>query len=182
MLNNNVNASPIPNFEGLYYASKSGIIYGSRGRKLKGYVNNSGYRCVDLYDQSSKRHKLLVHRLVALTYLGNPQNKATVNHIDGDKLNNSLDNLEWATYSENILHARESGLIPYNLPTLGIKKGKGSKYHNVSYDKSRNKWVASIRHNKRNLGQKRFDTEEAAALYVNELIDLHNLNRPKNII
>ena len=181
MLNNNVITAPIPNFEGLYFASKCGDIYGVRG-KLKGFINNSGYRCVELYDRNSKRHKLLVHRLVALTFLENPQNKATVNHKDGDKLNNSIDNLEWATYSENILHARKTGLNPYNLPTLGVKKGKWSKYHNVTYDKSRNKWVAAIRHNKKTLGQKRFDKEEDAALYVNTLIDQYNLDRPKNII
>lgn len=181
MLNNNVITAPIPNFEGLYFASRCGDIYGVRG-KLKGYVNNNGYKCVDLYDINSKRHKLIVHRLVAITFLDNPLNKATVNHIDGVKLNNAVDNLEWATYSENILHARKTGLSPYNLPTLGVKKGKGSKYHNVSYDKARNKWIASVRHNKKTLGQKRFDSEEAAALHVNTLIDRYNLDRPKNIV
>ena len=51
-----------------------------------------------------------VHRLMALTFLPNPENKRTVNHIDGNKLNNNLSNLEWATDSENVQHAHDTGL------------------------------------------------------------------------
>ena len=53
-----------------------------------------------------------IHRLVAKTYLPNPENKATVNHMDGDKYNNMLCNLEWATSSENMKHACDTGLKP----------------------------------------------------------------------
>jgi hypothetical protein len=53
-----------------------------------------------------------VHRLVAQTYLSNPENKATVNHIDGNKENNMLCNLEWMTQSENMKHACDTGLRP----------------------------------------------------------------------
>lgn len=179
MLNNNV--VEVKGFESLYYVSSSGEVFNKK-KKLKTYINNAGYECIDLRDLKGKRYKFLVHRLVALNFLPNPLNKKYVNHLDGNKLNNCLSNLEWVTNSENIVHARRTGLNPYNLPTLGIKKGKGSKYHNVSYDKSRNKWKATIRENGKNLGQKRFDTEDEAALYVNYLIDLHKLSRPKNII
>lgn len=51
-----------------------------------------------------------VHRLIAITFLPNPDNKETVNHIDGDKKNNTKSNLEWATRSENMLHAFATGL------------------------------------------------------------------------
>lgn len=64
-----------------------------------------GYRTVHL---GKKFYR--VHRLVAQTYLPNPENKKTVNHIDGDKTNNMLCNLEWATSSENMQHAYNSGL------------------------------------------------------------------------
>ena len=181
MLNNNVLPLPLENFEGLYYVTDDGNILNNK-KELKGYINNSGYRCVDLYDVNRKRRKFLIHRLVALTFIKNPDNKPYVNHIDGNKQNNAVSNLEWVTNSENILHARSTGLNPYNFPTLGVKKGKGSKYRNVSYDKSRNKWTAAIRHNNKTLGQKRFNTEEEAALHVNYIIDKYGLDRPKNIV
>lgn len=72
---------------------------------------------------------------------------------------------------------------PYNLPTLGIKKGKGSIYRGVSYDKSRDKWIACVRHNKTNYHQKRFNTELEAAMHYNWIIDeMGFTDRPKNII
>lgn len=176
MLNDDRKA--IPNFE-LYSISRDGVV--NNGRKdLKPYLNNSGYLCIDL--KQGVRTKHLIHRLVAQTYIDNPNNYPIVNHIDGNKLNNHVDNLEWCTNSHNILHARASGLNPYNNPTKGLKIGKGSKYHNVTYDRARNKWKGSIRHEGKNLGQKRFNTEEEAGLYVNELIDRYGLDRPKNII
>lgn len=52
------------------------------------------------------------HRLMGLTFLPNPDNKRTINHIDGNKLNNNLTNLEWATDSENCQHAHDTGLSP----------------------------------------------------------------------
>jgi hypothetical protein len=52
-----------------------------------------------------------LHRLVARLFIPNPENKLTVNHIDCNKLNNHVDNLEWATYSENMLHAVANGLM-----------------------------------------------------------------------
>lgn len=62
------------------------------------------------YKIGSKSYR--AHRLVALTYIPNPDNKAEVNHIDGNKANNMLCNLEWATRSENIQHACDTGLRP----------------------------------------------------------------------
>jgi hypothetical protein len=63
-----------------------------------------------LYNTSGRK-KYLVHRLVAETYLENPKGFEFVNHKDGNKQNNSVDNLEWVTRSENMLHAHQTGLI-----------------------------------------------------------------------
>jgi hypothetical protein len=73
---------------------------------LKNFIK-SDYVYVKIKNKSHR-----VHRLVASTYLPNPENKATVNHLDGNKHNNMLCNLEWATSSENMKHACDTGLRP----------------------------------------------------------------------
>lgn len=79
--------------------------------------NTNGYSRarIPIYDEDGKIHKkeMKVHRLVAKAYLENPENKPDVNHIDGDKRNNSVDNLEWATRMENMRHAHSTGLFKW---------------------------------------------------------------------
>lgn len=64
----------------------------------------------------------LVHRIVAETFLPNPNNLPTVNHKDGNKLNNRLDNLEWMTRSDNQQHAIKTGLLDKNKQSKAISK------------------------------------------------------------
>ena len=66
---------------------------------------STGYARVTLSNNKVKK-KFLVHRLVAMEFIPNTHNKPCVNHIDGDKLNNNINNLEWCTYSENERHSR----------------------------------------------------------------------------
>ena len=75
-------------------------------------TNNSGYLQTKLSIQG-KAVTCSIHRLLALTFIPNLLDKPEINHRDGNKLNNSLDNLEWATHSENIVHAYKSGLITF---------------------------------------------------------------------
>lgn len=141
---------------------------------------NSGYKTTT-FKINGVAYKKLVHRIVAQSFLPNLENKREVNHIDGDKLNNTVNNLEWVSSKENKKHARETGLTVYNIPTLGLKLGKESKYHNVFYDKSRSKWVGVVRVQGKNHFQKRFNTEIEAARHVNWIIDqLGLVDRPKN--
>jgi hypothetical protein len=63
-----------------------------------------------------------VHRLVATAWIPNPDNKEQINHIDGNKANNSIDNLEWCTSSQNIIHAFSTGL---KIPAKGLATKNG---------------------------------------------------------
>ncbi len=74
-------------------------------RELTYTLNNRGYFSVGI-----RRKTFMVHRLVALAFIPNPEQKPYVNHIDGNKLNNHVSNLEWCTVKENNLHARQTGL------------------------------------------------------------------------
>ena len=76
---------------------------------LKPTVNSVGYYVIGLRKNKITKLKS-IHRLVALSFITNPDNKRCVNHIDGDKLNNNDWNLEWNTYSENNQHAYDNKL------------------------------------------------------------------------
>ena len=88
-------------------------------KKIKSFVMSNGYVYVYLY-KNSKKKTLKVHRLVAETFLENKENKKQVNHKDGVKTNNCVENLEWATQSENQRHAFVIGL---NKGNFGITNG-----------------------------------------------------------
>lgn len=72
-------------------------------RLKKQTINQCGYYQTTLYKDSNRKN-VLVHRLVAQAFIPNPENKPTVNHIDGNRTNNNINNLEWATYPEQQLH------------------------------------------------------------------------------
>lgn len=100
-----------------YTINRSGEITNRFGRKIKAQTAHNGYMRVELW-QNSKGKKYLLHRLLADAFIPNPHDKPCVNHIDGDKANNCLSNLEWVTRSENQLHAYSTGLQKgYKKPT-----------------------------------------------------------------
>lgn len=93
-----------------YLVSEDGKVYNKKtGRYLKQTnIGWGGYYRVQLGTKNGSPK--LVHRLVAEIYLPNPENKPEVNHIDGNKLNNHVSNLEWVTAKENAKHAASLGL------------------------------------------------------------------------
>lgn len=93
---------PIPGYEGFYEASDMGRIRSvyRYKRVLKPMISNTGYKRVDLFKDKSRK-QFSVHRLVAMTFVNNPNGKSFVNHRDENKLNNCADNLEWVSHVEN---------------------------------------------------------------------------------
>lgn len=91
---------------------------------LKHIEDRYGYMTVNLYKNNKLKH-FTIHKLVATHFINNPENKPQVNHIDGNKKNNRLDNLEWVTNKENMRHAWDNGLI--KAPMTGKKHSNETK-------------------------------------------------------
>ena len=95
---------PIPGFPN-YTISKNGEIRKVTGKRapqiMKPKIRYDGYYQIGLRDENGKKHWISVHRLVAITYIPNPSNLPQVNHIDENKLNNHVSNLEWCTVFYN---------------------------------------------------------------------------------
>lgn len=104
----------IPNYEGIYQISNYGNIQrlNKKGKKkLKFYEDKDGYYYVNLCKENKSTHKK-IHRLVMITFKNIKDNKnMQVNHIDGNKHNNLISNLEWCSQSQNIEHAIKNNLI-----------------------------------------------------------------------
>lgn len=122
-----------------YYVTDTGCLYSrknGRFRKLKLKPTHDGYFLARFQKTGKERIVLGIHRLVAQTFIPNPDNKPEVNHKDGNKANNNVSNLEWVTHGENIKHSYDF---------LGRKHGMlGRKGKNSSYSKK----IQQIKDNK----------------------------------
>lgn len=92
--------------------NKKGKLLLKRQKQKSDYLNPYYYIRVN-YTKDGKRKiwQQYIHRLVAICFIDNPENKLEVNHIDGNKLNNNVSNLEWVTRKENMIHAKNKNLL-----------------------------------------------------------------------
>ena len=101
---------PVKGYEGIYAVSNYGNVYSIRSERILIPIKTrAGYLRVHLSVGGDCKSRF-VHRLVAQAFIPNPDGKPTVNHSDGNKFNNCIDNLVWATHKENNEHAYNSGL------------------------------------------------------------------------
>jgi HNH endonuclease len=130
-----------PIFDGKYEISESGSVYSHHivveygdylyPGELKTHIGTDGYPSVHLH-KDGETITCSIHRLLAVTFIPNPENKPQVNHKDGNKLNYALSNLEWATPSENMQHAFDAGLVkPPQAPKKVVDTCSGKEYPTI---------------------------------------------------
>jgi hypothetical protein len=117
--------------------------------RIKNKITGYGCYVVGVTDTEGKQKKVSIHRLVALAFLPNPENKKDVDHIDRDTTNNNLSNLRWATRTENNLNTK-------------IRSDNASGHKGVYWIETRKKWRAEICINKNNIFIGSYNTIEEA--------------------
>lgn len=139
-----LNWKPVHEYEGFYEINESGEIRSLYKRNFENIlpqrIDRGGYFTVKL-DKKGKCATRYVHRLLGFAFIPNKEDKPFINHIDGNKLNNSLENLEWVTHSENMKHA-------YKLKLSQVPQGKCKKV----IDTCSGHLYLSISHASRDLG------------------------------
>lgn len=150
----------IEGFENYSISNIGNVRNDKTGRILKG-VLNSGYLRVK-FGKDGKEKVYLIHRLLAIAFIDNPDNLKEIDHINQVKTDNRVDNLRWCSRENNNRNRKKW-------------EGTSSKYRGVSWDNCNNKWMASIRLNgkKKNLGL--FITEEEAKDAWKKAIEENNL-------
>lgn len=151
----------ISDYEGFYKISNLGRVKSLSRKMFNGFgyfvskekiisqkISSKGYYSCALNKNNKSKH-FLTHRLLAKEFINNPLNKKCVNHIDSERTNNKLENLEWVSHRENNCHRK-------------LTKNTTSKYTGVHFNKSVKKWCSNIFLNKKLIHLGTFLTEEEA--------------------
>lgn len=116
---------PLFGYENNYLIDHNGNIKNKNGLVLKSRIHKDGYPRIGLKKDGSRK-EFYIHRLVALTFIVNPENLQEINHINGIKTDSYVENLEWITHSNNLIHAIKTGLMntPDNYHFIAHQKGE----------------------------------------------------------
>ena len=145
----------IVGYEGLYAIEEDGRVWSYKYKKYLAPDNSNGYNRVTLKKNKIKT-KYFIHRLIAIIYIPNPDNKPNIDHINRNKLDNRIENLRWVTQAENRHNST-------------INRNNTSGYSNITIDKSRNSYVFYIRRNDYRFS-KYFKTLEEAVAYRDDYL------------
>ena len=116
--------------------SRTGLVLNTKtGNIIKPRINKYGYAGISFRTLTGSSIHTTVHRLVGLAYIPNPENRPQINHIDGNKLNNNVSNLEWATPRENTIHAYENNLTTSNvdIDVTDLLTNQSKRYRSIQH-------------------------------------------------
>lgn len=152
--------SPIKGYEN-YVICSNGSIFSIKSRKhLKARNNGRGYLHVGLC-KNGRQNMYLIHRLIAVHFIENPHNKPYIDHIDGNRSNNDLNNLRWVFMDQNSHNAKK-------------RKDNTSNIKGVSWNKNANKWTVQIKfRSKQYYGGLFIDIQDAQNKAIEMRIELH---------
>lgn len=137
-------------YEGIYQISNKGVVYDKWGNELSTFSttkSNDGYKRIRLQKNKIRKH-FQIHRLVAMAFIPNPDNKPVVHHIDENKKNNNVENLMWVTQKENM----NAGTVNQRLSERNTNNYKRSKRVIVISEDGSEKEYPSISEVSRKLG------------------------------
>ena len=127
----------IKGYEGLYQISNLGNVKKLINNKYMAISKDLGYETVKLTNKNGNRRHLFLHRIIADVFIPNPNNYKIVNHIDCNKFNNNIKNLEWCTQKENVKHAWKNNLCERTKKACA-KNGKNNSKKIIQLDKNKN--------------------------------------------
>lgn len=165
---------PVIGYESVYEVSDKGdVVRIQTGNRLKPSIAKNGYYIVALWNKNKGKSQY-IHRIIAETFISNPGNFNTVNHKDGNKLNNDISNLEWCSYGRNNQHAYDTGLKTASQNVVESARKRAIK-RNKGLNHPRNRSVTAFDLNGNHIADFKSVIEASSALGINRHTVLRGL-------